>query len=269
MSEKYAVISLSGGMDSTSLLLRLLSKGYRVNAISCDYGQKHSIELKLANELCSFLANQGLDVSHNLLQLKGLGQLLSSSLITRGKDIPEGHYEEEAMKETFVPNRNKIFSSLTQAVALSIANDRDENVLIALGIHAGDHAIYPDCRQSFINLDYEAFREGNWGSENVKYYTPYINLSKQEVLFDGLNSCKSLGLNFKDVYSKTMTSYKPLLIDGIWYSDYKSSSSIERIEAFLALGIQDPVLYADDFGIQSWDYVSRYAQSIISTYKAK
>lgn len=267
MRKKYAVIALSGGMDSTSLLLKLLVKGYKVKAISFNYGQKHSIELKLAKELCGFLENKGFDVSHNLVELKGLDHLLTSSLIIGGNDVPEGHYEEEAMKETFVPNRNKIFSSLIQAVALSIANECKETVLIALGIHAGDHAIYPDCRQSFRDIDYEAFREGNWGSENVNYYTPYINLSKKEVLSDGLDSCESLGLDFKEVYAKTMTSYKPLQIDGIWYSDYKSSSSIERIEAFIELEIQDPVLYADNFGVKSWDCVSKHAQRVISSYK--
>jgi 7-cyano-7-deazaguanine synthase len=72
-------------------------------------------------------------------------------------EVPEGHYAEENMKATVVPNRNKIFSSIIQAVALSIAESKDCNVDIAMGIHAGDHSIYPDCRQEFRDIDYEAF----------------------------------------------------------------------------------------------------------------
>jgi 7-cyano-7-deazaguanine synthase in queuosine biosynthesis len=90
--------------------------------------------------------------------------------------VPEGHYEEENMKATVVPNRNKIFASITQAVALSVATSTKEKTDIALGIHAGDHAIYPDCRQEWRDADDHAFRMGNWDSELVGYYTPYLKL---------------------------------------------------------------------------------------------
>jgi 7-cyano-7-deazaguanine synthase len=104
-----------------------------------------------------------------------LSQLLNSALVTGGEEVPEGHYAEENMKATVVPNRNKIFSSIIQAVALSIAESKNCNVDIAMGIHAGDFSIYPDCRQEFRDIDYEAFVAGNWGAEKVKYYTPYIH----------------------------------------------------------------------------------------------
>ena len=86
------------------------------------------------------------------------------------------------MKDTVVPNRNKMFSSIIQAVALSIANEKNCEVEIAMGIHAGDHAIYPDCRQEFRDADYNAFIEGNWDADKVTYYTPYLKGDKYDIL---------------------------------------------------------------------------------------
>jgi len=154
------------------------------------------------------------------------------------------------MKETVVPNRNKIFSSLIQAVALSIATKGGkQEVAIAMGVHAGDFAVYPDCREEFRVADFEAFKMGNWDSELVSFYTPYMEVTKFEILQDGLKSCEILGLDFDEVYKRTNTSYKPIFIKdsfdsegnviewGRWYSDYKSAASVERIEAFLKLGL--------------------------------
>jgi 7-cyano-7-deazaguanine synthase len=114
------------------------------------------------------------------------------------------------MKATVVPNRNKIFASITQAVALSVANRTGETCDIAMGIHAGDHAIYPDCRQEFRDADDAAFRMGNWDAERVGYFTPYLEGDKFTILQDGEVLCKELGLDFDEVYSRTNTSYKPI-----------------------------------------------------------
>ena len=100
------------------------------------------------------------------------------------------------MKATVVPNRNKIFASITQAVALSVANKTGENCDIALGIHAGDHAIYPDCRQEFRDADDAAFRIGNWEADKVGYFTPYLEGDKFTILQDGEVLCEDLGLEF-------------------------------------------------------------------------
>jgi len=271
---KKAVLSLSGGMDSSSLLLHLLANGYEVTALGFDYGQKHKVELNRATQLVKYLKDNNQPVTHQIIKLDGLSTLLNSSLVEGGWDVPEGHYEQENMKETVVPNRNKIFSSLIQAVALSIATTGDkQEVAIALGIHAGDHAVYPDCRQEFRDADMEAFRIGNWDSELVNFYTPYLEVNKFEILQDGLRSCNLLNLDFNEVYRRTNTSYKPIkLTDDIWLSDYKSAASVERVEAFIKLGRPDPVQYGElleDGGIRTvkWDEVKESVQKVLDGYK--
>ena len=179
------------------------------------------------------------------------------------------------MKETVVPNRNKIFSSLIQAVALSIATTGEKHqVAIALGIHAGDHAVYPDCRQEFRDADMEAFRIGNWDSELVNFYTPYLEVNKFDILKDGLASCNTLGLEFDKVYANTNTSYKPIkLSDNVWLSDYKSAASVERVEAFIKLGHPDPVQYGeklDNGGIRvvDWNEVKSSVEKVLADHLA-
>ena len=262
---KHAVLSLSGGMDSSSLLLHLLAKNYEVTALSFDYGQKHSVELTRAVMLVSYLRSKHLPVQHQIIKLEGLRPLLNSTLVLGGADVPEGHYEEENMKATVVPNRNKIFSSIIQAVALSIAEKTGAQVEIAMGIHAGDHAIYPDCRQEFRDKDYEAFVSGNWGAERVKVTTPYLHMNKFTILQDAVESCQKIHLDFNVVFQNTNTSYKPLQHNGVWYSDYKSAASVERIEAFINLGVEDPVAYADESGPVSWDVAKNHVQKLLSS----
>ena len=215
---KQAVLSLSGGIDSSTLLLHLLEKGYKVTALSFDYGQKHRVELERAQQLVNYLNSNFSEKNHRgddwgkyypikyqVIKLDGLSQLLNSALVDGGDEVPEGHYEEDNMKETVVPNRNKIFSSIIQSVALSIANETESPVKIAMGIHAGDHAIYPDCRQEFRDADDNAFRLGNWEAERVGYYTPYLNGDKYDILLDGEALCHKLGIDFDHVYARTNT----------------------------------------------------------------
>ena len=261
---KQAVLSLSGGMDSSTVLLHLLANGYEVTALSFDYGQKHRVELERAQSLVRYLNDNGQNVKYGTIKLDGLAPLLNSALVEGGDEVPEGHYEQENMKETVVPNRNKIFSSLIQAVALSIANEKQTEVHIAMGIHAGDHAIYPDCRQEFRDADYKAFTEGNWDAGRVSYITPYLNGDKFDILKDGARCCSELGLDFDEVYRNTNTSYKPINIGGTWYSDYKSASSVERVEAFLKVGRPDPVAYADESGPVDWYTVQNHVEKVLA-----
>ena len=276
---KHVVLSLSGGMDSSTLLLRCLKEYDSVTAISFDYGQKHRVELERAQSLVDYINNEVMinigvhgdshpGVNYRVIKLDGLVDLLDSALVTGGDDVPEGHYEEDNMKATVVPNRNKIFSSIVQAVALSVANRTKENCDIALGIHAGDHDIYPDCRQEFRDADYEAFKLGNWDADRVNFFTPYLEGNKFTILQDGEKLCEDLDLDFDGVYSRTMTSYKPIYNKSFqkWYSDFKSASSVERIEAFIELGRPDPIEYADENGPVEWEEARIYVEQVISEY---
>jgi 7-cyano-7-deazaguanine synthase len=287
---KQAVLSLSGGMDSSSLLLHLLANGYEVTALGFDYGQKHKVELQRAMQLVQYLKFKNQPVTFQVIGLNGLSTLLNSSLVTGGADVPEGHYEQDNMKETVVPNRNKIFASLIQAVALSVATKGEkQEVAIAMGVHAGDFAVYPDCREEFRVADFEAFKIGNWDSELVNFYTPYMEITKFEILQDGLKSCEILGLDFDEVYKSTNTSYKPIrfttehkwfktddegntygdeqtTVLETWYSDYKSAASVERIEAFLKLGRPDPVAYANEEGPVTWEVAAEHVKGVLAAY---
>ena len=286
---KSVVVSLSGGMDSSTLLLRALSEYDNVIAVSFDYGQKHRVELERAQELVKYINEtcptnencfKGCKVKYETIRLEGLTPLLNSALVTGGAEVPEGHYEQENMKATVVPNRNKIFSSIVQAIALSAANQNDSTCDIALGIHAGDHAIYPDCRQEWRDADDQAFRVGNWDVGRVGHFTPYLHTDKFGILQDGERLCKELGLDFDEVYSRTNTSYKPIqhLVEKkisvlaslsemqqipVWFSDYKSASSVERIEAFIKLGRKDPVAYADETGPVSWEVAKTHVEGVL------
>ena len=262
---KNVVVSLSGGMDSSTLLLRCLSEYDNVTALSFDYGQKHRVELERAQSLVNYLQKNGRQVKYQVIKLDGLVNLLNSNLVEGGEAVPEGHYEQDNMKATVVPNRNKIFASLTQAVALSAANANGNQTDIALGIHAGDHAIYPDCRQEFRDADDNAFRVGNWEADKVGYFTPYLETDKLGILKDGEVLCNNLNLDFNEVYSRTNTSYKPFPSGN---SDYKSASSVERIEAFIALGRKDPVQYEDETGPVEYDVAKTHVKKLLAEYAA-
>ena len=295
---KHVVVSLSGGMDSSTLLLRALSEFDTVTAVSFDYGQKHRVELERAQALVDYI-NSNFEkpievngetvyatIRYRQIKLDGLSALLNSALVTGGDEVPEGHYAAENMKATVVPNRNKIFSSITQAIALSIANETKEECSIALGIHAGDHDIYPDCRQEFRDADDHAFRMGNWDNDRVSYWTPYLEGNKFTILEDGEKLCGELGLDFDEVYKRTNTSYKPIYYvpgegqkigilgaynkdgseKGEWYSDYKSASSVERVEAFIKLGRPDPAPYADETGPVTWEHVVTEVSKVLESH---
>jgi 7-cyano-7-deazaguanine synthase len=270
-NKKHVVLSLSGGMDSSTLLLRCLKEYDTCTAISFDYGQKHRVELERAQSLVDYLNDKcsdeecygGCRIKYRQIQLNGLVDLLDSALVTGGDDVPEGHYAEDNQRQTVVPNRNKIFSSITQAVALSVANRTGENCDIALGIHAGDFGVYPDCRQEWRDADDHAFRIGNWDSERVGYFTPYLHGDKFDILKDGEILCDELGLDFNDVYSRTNTSYKPYPSGN---SDYKSASSVERIEAFIKLGRPDPVIYEDETGVVTWEHVVTEVTKVLDNH---
>jgi len=257
---KNAVISFSGGLDSTSLLLHLLKNNFKIYTLSFNYGQKHKIELDKAKSNIKYLKSKGFDIDHKILNLSDSLDILNSSLTNKDKAIPLGYYKEENMKSTVVPNRNAIFTSFAYAHALSISKNTSLETKIALGVHAGDHAIYPDCRIEFYQKLFDAFNIGNWDTDNIELYLPYINLHKAGILKDALNSCKDLHLNFNDIFKNTLTSYHPN-DDGI--SDGKTASDIERILAFNELGLKDPLEYTI-----SWEEVLKHALNLEKNYKS-
>lgn len=242
-----AVVCLSGGMDSTSLLLHLLASGCHVRALSFDYGQKHRLEIERLKANLDYLKANGIDVDWQLLDISAIGNLFHSALLNDDWNVPQGHYEQDQMKATVVPNRNAIFASLAFGYALSIANKNKIAVGLCLGVHSGDHAIYPDCRPEFYEAIYNAFQLGNWDADQVHLYLPYLNLDKHQILVDAQSSIAKLGLDFNTIFRNTLTSYAP---DASGKSHGITGSDVERILAFAKLGIADPIDYRDP-----WDVV--------------
>ncbi len=240
-------MALSGGMDSTGLLIHLLAKGYTVSCISYEYGQKHRIELERAVANIEYLKDNGFNIEHKIADLSSAMSLFHSALTSDDVEIPEGHYEEEQMKATVVPNRNAIFASILYGYALSVALRENTDVEIALGVHSGDHAIYPDCRPEFYESIGNAFAVGNWDSEKVKFNLPYIDGDKETILRDALISCQKMNLDFDTVFANTNTSYNP---DKNGRASGTSGADIERILAFHAIGRKDPVEY-----VKPWNEV--------------
>ena len=253
LKNKCSVLSFSGGMDSTSLLLNLLSKNHSVHAISFKYGQKHEVEVNLAKKNISYLKNHGFKdrIIHKIFDISNILSNFNSSLIDKNQDIPEGYYESESMKSTFVPNRNAIFFSLIYGYAISIAKDYNEKISLSIGAHSGDHAIYPDCRLEFFESLFNSLQIGNWDSSSIELYIPYIDMDKKDILIDAEKSINQLNLDFDKIFKNTITSYSP---DKNGLSSGKTGSDIERILAFNSINKKDPIKYQD-----SWEDVLNHA----------
>ena len=217
---KKAVVVLSGGMDSTTLLYHAIKKHGKENvlAISFDYNQKHSKELFLASITC-----QKLDVKRTLINLSVLNDLAPSALTRKEWDVPEGHYADENMKQTVVPNRNMVMISL--ATSFAISNKAD---YLYYGAHSGDHDIYPDCRNEFVIAMENAVKLCDW--HEIQLDAPFIAMDKGDIVILG----KKLNVD----YSLTWTCYK-----GQEYACGKCGSCVERLEAFEKAGIEDPIKY--------------------------
>ena len=247
-NNKYAVLSCSGGMDSTSLLIHLLADGYKVQIINFDYGShQNGWERSRLDEVVSYLtAEKHLPVFYENFDLSDIMGRFYSSLTDSGLQTPDGNYADENMKITVVPNRNAIFASLIYGVALSVAKRNNVDVKIAMGVHNGDHTIYPDCTPEFFDQLYKAFAAGNWDAEKVQLYLPYLNGDKGDIVIDCHKCCEQLGLDFDYIMSRTLTCYKPNA-DG--ESCGTCGSCTERIEAFAKAGLKDPVNYVKPEGV--------------------
>lgn len=239
------VLSLSGGLDSTMLMMYWLSKGKKVITYSFDYGQTHKVELKKVKKNIAYLQKKGLDVTHSIIDLKSVFNESASSLRGNGS-VPHGHYAEESMKSTVVENRNIIFSSIIYGKALAYATRNNENVIISLGLHSGDHYIYPDCRPQSQEMAAELFKISNIGSEKVEYITPFNDTDKAGVLQRGIDAMKELGFTtpqMKVVLKNSHTCYDP---NSEGNSCGECGSCTERLEAFAKVGLfMDPAQYSN------------------------
>lgn len=214
---KNSVIILSGGMDSVTLLHA--KKEDIALAVTFDYGSNHAKrEIECASYHCDKLG-----IEHIIIPLEFMHQYFKSSLLSGAEDIPEGHYADENMKSTVVPFRNGIML----AIACGLAESRGlKKVFIAN--HAGDHAIYPDCRATFIESMSEAMSYGTY--ENIKIAAPFTGLTKGDIAHIGVE----LGVDYTHTYS----CYK-----GGEKHCGKCGTCVERKEAFADAGITDPTDY--------------------------
>ena len=217
MSNK-AVVIYSGGMDSFTLLNRVLRAGKDVHALSFDYGQKHKKELDYAASVC-----RSLQVPHKVVDITSINQLIATSALTADIDMPEGHYADDNMKQTVVPNRNMILLSLAVGYAVSL-----EASEVYYGAHGGDHAIYPDCRPLFVEKMNQVCAIANYQAVSIE--VPYLHADKGEILADGL----AMGLD----YGQTWTCY-----NGREKACGKCGACQERLEAFETHGQSDPLDY--------------------------
>lgn len=254
---KRGVISLSGGMDSTCLLVKMIAEGYeKITAIGFDYGQSNKIELEKAKATIVYLKEHGFDVNYEILDISGLGKLLKSAL-TGGKELPKGHYKDEVMKSTVIPNRNVIFSSIIYGIAQSIASESGEEVDIVLGVQQGEGSLYKDSTPESREACEKAYKISNYDSHLVNYKTPYITFSKADIIQDLMFCSGCLGLDFIEVLRNTISSYDP---DELGRSSGTSSSDIKRIEAFIQLGFKDPIKY-----VKPWDDIVTHAAKVLNT----
>jgi len=218
MAKEKAVVIYSGGMDSFTLLNKVVNEGYDVYALTFNYGQKHVKEVEVAKTVC-----EQLNVPHKILDISPINQLMQSSSLVGNEEVPEGHYEDENMKSTVVPNRNMILLSLAIGYAVDIKAGK-----VYYGAHSGDHAIYPDCRPEFVHAMNAVAGIANY--EHVSIETPYLNSTKGEILKDGL----SMDLS----YEHTWTCY-----NGREKACGKCGACVERLEAFEENRATDPIQY--------------------------
>lgn len=213
------VAVVSGGMDSVTMLHDLVDQGNDVAVISFDYGQRHVKELDVAAQNAEKL---GLD--HTIVRMDFMRQILGNSALTAGGDVPEGHYADENMKATVVPNRNMIMAAIAIGHAVNLGYNA-----VALGVHSGDHAIYPDCRPEFVSALRTASLIANY--EPIDVLAPYLHLDKGGIIERGLQ------IETMD-YSETWTCYK-----GLEKACGSCGSCQERLEGFEQNGIEDPIEY--------------------------
>jgi 7-cyano-7-deazaguanine synthase len=212
-----SVVLFSGGLDSTTLLWSLRPN---VKALLCNYGQRHVIELDRAQNIC-----EAFDIEYEIANLEGINHLLRKGSQSGDEAVPEGHYAEDSMKTTIVPNRNMIMLSVAVGWALATGCNT-----VYYAAHGGDHAIYPDCRVDFIVAYAKAVKLGNaW--DMIQVVAPFVTMSKADVVRFG----SKIGVPFDLTHSCYV---------GEDTHCGKCGTCVERKEAFELAGVEDPTVYA-------------------------
>jgi 7-cyano-7-deazaguanine synthase len=223
------IVICSGGLDSVSLAYMVAAEHDLHSLLSFDYGQRHRKELDFA-ALCA----RSLGVPHQIIDIRAIGAGLSGSALTDDIDVPDGHYAEESMKLTVVPNRNAIMLAIAFGVAAAQKADA-----VAAAVHGGDHFIYPDCRPGFIDAFQVMQDQALDGYASVRLYTPFVNGSKGDIV--------TTGAAHNTPFADTWSCYK-----GGEKHCGRCGTCVERREAFDLAGVTDPTAYADpDFWRQA------------------
>jgi 7-cyano-7-deazaguanine synthase len=216
-----AVLLLSGGLDSCVLAAWAQARGVEIIGLSFDYGQRHCIELQAAQRIA-----RALGIAHQIVVLDGFNTLIGGSTLTNhALEMPHGHFADESMKATVVPNRNMVMMSIAAAHALALGAN-----CVAIGAHAGDHTIYPDCRASFIEAFAVAVRVGNWNAEAFRVWSPFKDETKAEIV--------AIGNALRAPMSLTYSCY-----EGNATHCGKCGTCFERREAFALALIKDETEY--------------------------
>ena len=220
-----AVAIVSGGLDSVTLAYLLHSEGYNLHLLAVDYGQRHAKELDFAR-MCA----QRLEAAFDILDLRSLGRLFKGSALTDDIPVPHGHYAAPSMAVTVVPNRNAIMLAAAYGVAVA-----EEAEIVATGVHAGDHPVYPDCRPAFID-SFDAMQrlavEG-CGNPNLRLHAPFVQLSKHDIV--------AVGARLDVPFEHTWSCY-----EGEELHCGQCGTCVERREAFALAGVPDPTIYRDE-----------------------
>lgn len=214
------VMSLSGGLDSTTVLALCEQEEYEVLCVSFFYGSKHNkFELECAKKIARHYNSE-----HIVWDISQILSGFNSSLISgNSKAIPHGHYTDETMKSTVVPCRNMIFASILSGLAESRGFDA-----VAIGIHAGDHFIYPDCRPLFKTRMGQAIDVATDGK--ISLLAPFINHTKCEIV--------KFGITIGAPYELTRTCYEEQEL-----ACGKCGACVERLGAFRESNLTDPIEY--------------------------
>lgn len=223
------IVICSGGLDSVSLAHMVADQHTLTRLVSFDYGQRHRKELDYAAR-----AAERLGVPHDIIDMRPIGAALTGSALTDDIDVPDGHYAEETMRITVVPNRNAIMLAIAFGVAAANGDDA-----VATAVHGGDHFIYPDCRPGFTQA-FEAMQKAALdGYADVSLYTPFVHRTKADIVTEGARH--------NTPFADTWSCYK-----GGAHHCGRCGTCVERREAFHLAGVADPTTYADpDFWEQA------------------